>query len=102
MTIDEKTRKRRVVRWKAQKSAWESKLAEAANENDTAVAKAMIAQAESAIKRLEVKDKVVREEDTPDKQNIDPITKKIKADRKKITKSTVHSTKAKDSTDAAQ
>ena len=56
MAIDEKTREQRVVRWKARKSAWESKLAKAANENDTAEAKAMIAEAEVVIERLEAKD----------------------------------------------
>ena len=81
MTIDENTRKARVVRWKAKKSVWDSKLANAANENDTAVAKAMLDQAESALARLGVNVPLVPEEDMNAKQKTEHIVKKIKKDR---------------------
>ena len=105
MTIDEKTRKARVVRWEASKRIWDSKLAKAANEHDTAVAKVMLEQAESALERLGGNVPLVPEETMYDKQKAEPIVKKIKKDRvsksgveKKKTE-TADPSKAKDSTD---
>lgn len=62
MPINEKTREQRISRWARLKQAWESKLAKAANQNDTDVAKKMIAEAEEQIKRLEQKDEAFPEE----------------------------------------
>ena len=91
MSISEETRKTRVTRWTNLKRAWESKLTAASNENDTAVAKAMIEEAEGMIKRLEIKS-----EDTayPTKE-VSKSSKKSKSD------ATKDSRKAKESTDTA-
>ena len=83
MPIDEKTRESRINRWKNLKSAWESKLAKASNENDSAVAKKMIAEAEGMIKRLESKDEIVQKEDISDKDKMAPLVKKTKSSHKK-------------------
>ena len=106
MTIDENTRKAQVVRWKAKKSVWDSKLANAANDHDIAVAKAMLDQAESALARLGVNVPLVPEEDMKGKQKTEPIVTKIKKDRvsksgveKGKTETDVYPHKAKDSTD---
>lgn len=76
MTIDEKTRKRRVKEWNARKTAWVAKLEAAKNPNDKAVAEAMIAEAEGVLKRLETKDEVDQDVATPTKTESTSNTKK--------------------------
>ena len=81
MSITETVRTDRIKRWKARKSAWESKLDEADNENDKNVATAMIAEAEGMITRLEKTDEVKKKSfktkgsvDSPKKKVITPDT----------------------------
>ena len=56
MALLDATRERRVRIWKAHKETWESKLASATSQNDTAVAKLMISEAEDALNRLKGKE----------------------------------------------
>jgi len=91
MSIDNKTRESRVSRWQALKSAWETKLAEADNENDKSVAAAMIDEAEGMIERLEKTDEVK-------KKSI--VTKgSVDIPKKKVTKTDTYPHRDKDSTE---
>lgn len=83
MAITEKTRLARVVRWQGMKAAWESKLDKAENQNDTDVAKKMIAEAEGTLSRLESKGRARSEDVTYEKPIMDKVTKKVKGDRVK-------------------
>jgi len=94
MVINEKTREQRVTRWNAKKSVWESKLAKAANKNDTAVANAMIAEAEGAIERLEVKE--------GQKEKTIETKTPVNVSKKKVVNTDEYPHKYKDSADAAQ
>lgn len=93
MPITEKTRKARVTRWTALKRAWQSKLKKASNENDTTVAKAMIAEAEETITRLEVKGEAKEEKKSSSTEGV------ISTPKKRITKTDTYLHKAKDSSD---
>ena len=91
MSITEETRAARVNRWKDRKSAWETKLDEADNENDKSAAAAMMAEAEGMIKRLEKTDEVKKRS----------IATKGLGDipKKKVTKTDTTSHRDKDSTE---
>ena len=91
MTINENTRKARVVRWKAKKSVWDLKLADATNETDIAEAKTMIDEAEGFITRLEGKDKP--------KEKISEMKGPDEISKRKVRKTDMYPHKAKDSAD---
>ena len=83
MAINEKTRLARVDRWQGIKAAWESKLKKADNQNDTDVANKMIAEAEGMLSGLELPVKIMTEDKSYKRSEIEKITKKVKADRSK-------------------
>ena len=94
MAIDEKTREQRVMNWTAQKNVWELGLSKVTNENDEAVARSMIGQAEAALKRLGVKEE--------SRKKPVEITGVVDAPKKKVANTDGYSHKVKDITDAAQ
>lgn len=65
MTLSDAARAQRVKGWTDQKSKWESKLEKASDPYDIGVAKAMIAEADSALERLSVLAPQVRDEKKP-------------------------------------
>ena len=83
MTLSDAARAQRVKGWTNQKSKWKSKLEKASDPYDIDIANAMIADAEEALKRLEVNAEVVQGDDIYEKSNVDKITKKVKANRSK-------------------
>jgi hypothetical protein len=70
MTISDDTRIQRVKRWTDYKSKWESKLEKADNPNDIATAKAMVAEADSALGRLDVLDEQPHDEKKISKRKV--------------------------------
>lgn len=84
MTISDATRAQRVKRWTDQKSKWESKLEKANNPYDIDVAKARIAEADSALERLGALEEQVRDE----KKN--PVLKRDQEKKKHISKTTIN------------